>query len=120
MNVIARAPAGARSGEPAATARRILVDDSSAPSDRKALEGNVRVCYVKDGKRDQIASWRGKVTSGMWHTCSVDFRGGHVVVTRDGALDHHHDRTFSRQGTIGLRTRADAVTCFDDHTAEPL
>lgn len=86
-----------------------------------ALEGNVRLYYVKDGKREQIASWRGKVTAGTWHTYAVEFRGDHLQVIWDGAtiLDHH-DRTFSRPGKVGLWTKADSITYFDDLTFEPL
>lgn len=86
-----------------------------------ALEGNVRLYYVKGGKREQIASWKGKVTAGRWHAYGVEFRGDHIVVTWDGAavLDHR-DRTFSRPGKIGLWTKADSIAYFDDLTAEPL
>ncbi|WP_434042917.1 MULTISPECIES: hypothetical protein [Sorangium] len=38
-----------------------------------ALEGNVRLYHVKDGRRTQIASWSGAVT-GNWHELRVDAR----------------------------------------------
>jgi hypothetical protein len=86
-----------------------------------ALEGNVRLYYVKDGKREQIASWRGKVAAGAWHTYTVEFRGDHIRVIWDGtAVLDHHDRTFSRPGKVGLWTKADSITYFDDLTFEPL
>ncbi len=86
-----------------------------------ALEGNVRLYYAKGGKREQIASWRGKVAAGAWHDYAVEFRGDHIQVTWDGAkvLDHR-DRTFSKPGKVGLWTKADSVTYFDDLAAEPL
>src|SRR5437867_10780302 len=33
-----------------------------------ALEDNVRFCYVKDGRRIQLANWSGKVTSRAFGT----------------------------------------------------
>ncbi|HEX2229749.1 MAG TPA: hypothetical protein VHM64_21665, partial [Candidatus Binatia bacterium] len=32
-----------------------------------ALENNIRLYYVKDGKRQQFAGWDGPVSSGVWH-----------------------------------------------------
>ena len=45
-----------------------------------ALENNVRLYFVKDGKRQQIAGWSGKVTSGAWHEYRVVARGDHFEV----------------------------------------
>ncbi|HYU15060.1 MAG TPA: hypothetical protein VEL05_03285 [Candidatus Acidoferrum sp.] len=86
-----------------------------------ALEGNVRLYFVKDGKRHEIASWSGAVTAGAWHDYAVEFRGEHVQVSWDGAaVIHHADRTFAKPGKVGLWTKADSVTYFDDLVAEPL
>jgi YVTN family beta-propeller protein len=80
-----------------------------------ALEGNVRLYYVKDCKRHQIASSSGKVTSNVWHDYRVVVRGDHVEVHWDGAkVIDHNDATFSEAGKIGLWTKADSVTYFDD------
>ena len=49
-----------------------------------ALENNVRIYYVKDGKRKQFAGWNGKVTSGAWHELRVDAKGEHFEVSWDG------------------------------------
>jgi hypothetical protein len=85
-----------------------------------ALENNVRFYHVKQGKRQQVASWSGKVASGAWHDLKVEAKGDHVVVTFDGkqALDAK-DKTFTGAGKVGVWTKADSVTYFDDLTVEP-
>jgi hypothetical protein len=80
-----------------------------------ALENNVRLYYVKDGKRRQIASHSGPVTPKAWHEYTVEVKGDHIKVLWDGkkVLDHH-DGTFTDAGKVGFWTKADAVTYFDD------
>ena len=85
-----------------------------------ALEDNVRFYYVKNGHRIQLSNWSGKVTSGLWHELRADFQGDHVEVYWDGTkrLDAH-DRTFSGPGRVGVWTKADSYTLFDDLIATP-
>jgi hypothetical protein len=82
-----------------------------------ALEDNLRFYYVKNGRRIQVANWSGKVTSGVWHELRVDFQGDRVEVAWDGMkrIDTH-DRTFSGPGRVGVWTKADSYTLFDDLT----
>jgi hypothetical protein len=86
-----------------------------------ALESNVRLYFVKEGRRETIASWSGKVTSGAWHELKARAQGDRFVVSWDGApvLDHR-DATFSEAGKVGVWTKADSVTYFDDLSATPL
>lgn len=86
-----------------------------------ALENNVRLYFVKDGRRQQLASWSGKVTADTWHEYRVVARGEHIEVFWNAVkvLDHH-DATFSEAGKIGVWTKADSVTHFDDLRVEPL
>ena len=83
-----------------------------------ALEDNVRFYYVKNGRRIQLANWSGRVTSGVWHELRVEFQGDHVEVYWDGTkrIDAH-DPTFSGPGRVGVWTKADSYTVFDDLTA---
>jgi hypothetical protein len=84
-----------------------------------ALEDNVRLYYVKDGKRKQIASWSGKVTAGTWHAYRVVARDRHVQVWWDGRMViETDDGTFTAPGTVGVWTKADSVTQFDDLAVE--
>ena len=86
-----------------------------------ALEGNVRLYFVKAGERKQIASYSGEVKGGVWHDYRFEVRGDHLEVTWDGkkVLDHH-DATFMTSGKAGVWTKADSVTAFDDLTVEAL
>lgn len=85
-----------------------------------ALEGNIRLYYVKDGERHQLASHNGSVTANAWHEYAVEARGDHFQVYWDGrqVLDHH-DATFPDAGLVGVWTKADSVTYFDDLVVGP-
>ena len=86
-----------------------------------ALEQNVRFYRVVDGNRQQLASWRGSVTSGVWHELRVEADGDHFEVVWDGQrIIETNDQTFSNPGKVGLWTKADSVTYFDDLKVEPL
>ncbi len=79
------------------------------------LENNFRVYKVVNGNRKQLASAGIKVTSGEWNTISIKMVGNHIECFYDGKkhLDVTDD-TFKSSGKIGLWTKADAVTYFDD------
>src|SRR5262249_28412135 len=86
-----------------------------------ALEDNVRFYYVKAGERHQLASYKGKVASKKWHTLRLDLRGDLARVDWDGAkVLEHRDSTFGEAGRVGLWTKADSVTQFDDLDVKPL
>lgn len=86
-----------------------------------ALEDNVRLYRVTDGKRIQLASSSVRVASGIWHTLRVEARGDRFQVSFDGArLLDAHDAAIRDAGRIGVWTKADSVTQFDDLTAGAL
>src|SRR2546425_4430885 len=80
-----------------------------------ALEDNVCIYHTIKGKRTEKKRVEMKVTSGEWHTLRAEFQGGHFKVTLDGkpALEWN-DETFKDSGKVGLWTKADSVTLFDD------
>ena len=80
-----------------------------------ALEDNVRIYHVTTGTRREFKSADVKVTSNHWHTLRVDFHGNHFIVTFDGlrVLDADDD-TLKSKGGVGVWTKADSVTLFDD------
>jgi hypothetical protein len=78
------------------------------------LEDNFRVYKVEAGKRTQFAS--AKVPGDKkWHTLRVTMAGPRVHCYLDGAryLDAE-DSTFPAAGRIGLWSKADAQSYFDD------
>jgi hypothetical protein len=80
-----------------------------------ALENNVRFYVVQNGKRTELGSMSTKVASGEWHRLGMICHGSHFTVTFDQG-DHisKMDSTFPGAGKVGLWTKADSVTYFDD------
>jgi len=82
-----------------------------------ALEDNVTIYHTINGRRTEKKRTSMKVASNQWHTLRVEFQGNHFTVTLDGkkALDWD-DETFKDAGKVGVWTKADSVTLFDDFT----
>lgn len=87
------------------------------------LEGNVRLYRVVNGNRIKFADEDDdlKLKAGQWQALRVVHRGAEIkVYLGDDKLFEAKDRTFPEAGKIGLWTKADSVTYFDDLTAEEL
>lgn len=80
------------------------------------LEDNFRVYKVVDGKRSQLGT-AGVNKAPGWRALRVVMRDDHIECFLGGTkhLDVR-DATFPEAGSIGLWTKADAVTRFDDLT----
>ncbi|HMF92715.1 MAG TPA: family 16 glycoside hydrolase [Vicinamibacterales bacterium] len=80
-----------------------------------ALEDNVTIYHTINGRRTEKKRANMKVPSNQWHTLRVEFQGSHFVVRFDGkdALAWDDD-TFREPGRVGVWTKADSVTLFDD------
>ena len=62
-----------------------------------ALENNVRLYKMVNGRRKQFAGAEVKVTSGQWHTLRVVARGDHIVCYFDGQkLIDVQDATYTQ------------------------
>jgi hypothetical protein len=86
-----------------------------------ALEDNVRLYRVVGGRRQQLASFSGKVAAGVWHTLALEARGDKLKVFWEGKpILEETDRTFAEAGKVGVWTKADSVTRFDALTVTPL
>ena len=82
-----------------------------------ALENNVTIYHTVNGKRSEKKRINTKVASNQWHTLRVDFRDHYFVVTFDGSKAFTwKDDTFKDAGKVGLWTKADSTTLFDDFT----
>jgi hypothetical protein len=88
-----------------------------------ALEDNVVLYKTVDGARNSLDivgrtggyGVKVPVPAGQWHTLRVEFAGTRFKVIYNGkALFEVDDRTFADAGMIGLWTKADSVTAFDD------
>lgn len=82
-----------------------------------ALESNVTIYHTVNGKRTEKKRTNMNVASNQWHTLRVDFKANHFTVTFDGkkAIEWD-DETFKDAGKVGVWTKADSVTAFDDFT----
>jgi hypothetical protein len=85
-----------------------------------ALENNVTIYHTINGRRTEKKRTNLKVASNQWHTLRVDFQGSHFTVIFDGnkAIEWD-DNTFKDAGKLGVWTKADSVTLFDDFTYGP-
>ena len=84
------------------------------------LEGNFRLYKVVAGKRKQLASAALGIASDTWHTIDVEHIGERIVCSLNGAeLLEVTDTTFPGAGGIGLWTKADALTSFDELRIRP-
>jgi hypothetical protein len=80
-----------------------------------ALEDNVTIYHTINGKRVAFKNINTKVTSGVWHTLRVDFEGNKFTVIFDGnKVIEATDASFANAGKVGVWTKADSVTAFDD------
>jgi hypothetical protein len=83
------------------------------------LEDNFRVYKVVDGVRKMLATTKNdvKVPTGQWHTIEARMTADHITCYLDGKkyLDVKDD-TFKKAGKVGLWTKADAQTRFDNLT----
>jgi len=82
-----------------------------------ALENNVTIYHTINGRRTEKKRTKTKVSSNAWHTLRVDFQDNRFMVTFDGkkAIEWD-DNTFKEAGKVGVWTKADSVTLFDDFT----
>ena len=90
-----------------------------------ALEDNVVLYKVENGKRTDLPvkgegrtyGKKAKVPAGQWSTLRVVAAGSlFQVLVNDGKLYEVEDTTFSQPGKVGVWTKADSVTHFDDLT----
>ena len=80
-----------------------------------ALENNVSLYYTEGGKRKTLKYVDAPVAAGAWHALRVTFHAKRIRVTLDGKihieLDDDH---ITGPGAVGVWTKADSVTSFDD------
>jgi hypothetical protein len=81
------------------------------------LESNYRVYKVVDGTRTQLASVKIETTKDKWYTVRASMKGADIVCWLDDQkLLEAKDESLPDAGMIGLWTKADALTSFDDLT----
>ncbi len=85
-----------------------------------ALEDNVSLYYTQNGRRNTIKYVNAAVAKNQWHILRVEYSGKRIKVALDGKVyievDDDH---IAGPGAVGVWTKADSVTAFDDFTYSP-
>ena len=80
-----------------------------------ALENNVSLYYTEGGRRKTIKYVDAPVAGNAWHVLRAEFQGTRIRIVLDGKpyieIDDSH---IAGPGAVGLWTKADSVTAFDD------
>jgi len=79
-----------------------------------ALESNFRLYYYDRGRRQLASASVQPPALGQWHTARVVALGDHIQAWLGGKLYLDHRDTRFRSGRVGLWTKADSATAFDD------
>jgi Laminin G domain len=85
-----------------------------------ALEGNVSLYYTVNGRRNTLSYVDAPVAKNQWHVLRVEFAGTKIQVIFDGKrYIEIEDERIAGPGAVGVWTKADSVTAFDDFAYGP-
>lgn len=80
-----------------------------------ALQNNVSLYYTEKGRRNTINYVDAPVARNTWHTLRVEFAGKRIGVMLNGkTYIDLEDGHIATAGAVGVWTKADSVTAFDD------
>jgi len=79
-----------------------------------ALENNFRLYYYDRGRHQLATATVQPPTLGQWHTVRVVAVGDHIQAYLNGVLLLDHRDSRYRSGQVGLWTKTDSITAFDD------
>ncbi len=80
-----------------------------------ALENNVSLYYTQNGRRITIKYVDAPVPRNTWHTLRAEFSGASIrVILDDKPYIEVVDTHIAGAGAVGVWTKADSVTLFDD------
>jgi len=80
-----------------------------------ALEDNVTIYHTLNGRRSAFKSINIKVAPGVWHLLRIEFHDTQFAVFFDGKrVLEATDSSLTAPGKIGVWTKADSVTLFDN------
>jgi len=80
-----------------------------------AFENKVQLSKVVGDVRQPITGASASVSSGKWHEIQLSVHDTHFQVCFDGTpLFEAEDNTYQHAGKVGVATKSDGVTVFDD------
>ena len=85
-----------------------------------ALENNVSLYYTEQSRRITLKYVDAPVAKNQWHALRVEFTGKRIRVALDGKVYiEADDEHITGPGRVGVWTKADSVTLFDDFAYGP-
>lgn len=87
-----------------------------------AAEGDLRIFRVANGTRRTLPGGmvKGATDDDAWHTLEFRAEGSKLVATLDGKITATAYDSFFMRGRVGLWTKSDSQTEFDDVSFEPI
>ena len=84
------------------------------------LEKNFRFYRVVNGNRKQLKSVKTDIgTPGEWFTMTIEMNGNKISCSLNGnKMIEATDDTYTKAGRVGLWSKADAQSYFDDLSVE--
>src|SRR4029453_4267833 len=80
-----------------------------------ALENNVSLYYTEKGRRITLKYVDAPGPAQTWHTLAVEFSGTRIRVALNGKVYIEMDDAHIKgAGAVGMWTKADSITAFDD------
>jgi Domain of Unknown Function (DUF1080) len=108
-------PISGREDQAAGLIFRIQDKDNYYILRANALEDNVNFFKYQGGRRSGLKEAPAKVPSGQWQELRLEVRGNVFRGFLNGQpVVDVTDDTFKNAGRVGLWTKSDSVTCFDD------
>ncbi len=112
-------PISGRTDQAAGLIARVQDRDNYYILRANALENNVNLYKYAGGKRDVLKEGQVAVPAGQWQELRLEVTGNRLRGVLNGRpVVEATDDTFTA-GRVGLWTKADSVTCFDDVTVGP-
>jgi hypothetical protein len=85
-----------------------------------ALENNVSLYYTENGRRNTLKYVDAPVARNQWHALRVEFASQRIRVIFNGKpYIEMDDARISGPGAVGVWTKADSVTAFEDFRYGP-
>ncbi len=107
-------PISGRQDQAAGIIFRIQDKDNYYILRANALEANVNLYKYVGGSRSDIKDGAGKTATGQWQELRLEATGDRLRGFLNGVLVVETTDATYRAGRVGLWTKADSVTCFDD------
>lgn len=107
-------PISGRADQAAGIIFRVQDKDNYYILRANALEDNVNFYKYASGQRSGIKDGNAKVASGQWQELRVEMIGNRMRGFLNGQMVNEATDDSYKAGKVGLWTKADSVTCFDD------